>query len=136
MDRLLFLGNEARSQARTQLAETICRLPYSRLLNYGITSYRQITNLDVIGIPVWICHRPDAHTISVTAGKNAYDRLACAGSIIEGLEFWAAENPNSEFKLCSHRQLQQNRDSSDLLPLEAYPLARDNVLDEDTPIAW
>lgn len=136
MDQIPFFGNETRAQARARLADTICRLPYSRLLQYGISSYRKITDLDVIGIPVWVCHRPLAKTISVTAGKNAEDRLACAGSIIEGIEFWAAENSNSEFRLCSHRQLQADHDSSDLLPLESYPLARDNVLDEDTPIAW
>lgn len=133
-----FLGNEARARARAQLADRISHLPYSRLLEYGISSYRQITNLDVIGIPVWVCYRPLATTISVTAGKNADDTLACAGSIIEGLEFWASENPNTQTRLCSYAQLVADKQDYDyeLLELQAYPLARDNILDEHTPVAW
>lgn len=133
-----FLANGVRAQARAQMAEKIRHLPYDRLLSYGISSYRQITNLDIIGIPVWVCYRPLARTISVTAGKNADDALACAGAIVEGLEFWATENPNSQMRLCSYRQLASERADYDyeLLEMNDYPLAKDNVLDLDTPVAW
>lgn len=133
-----FLGNESRAAARSDLAKKICQLPYKRLLEYGISSYRSITNLDIIGIPVYVAYRPLATTISVTAGKNADDLLACAGSIIEGLEFWAAENPNTQMRLCSYAQLVADKQDYDyeLLELQAYPLARDNILDEHTPVAW
>lgn len=133
-----YLANQSRSAARAQLAETIWRLPYSALLRYGISSYRQIDGLDTIGIPIWIAHRPPSNTISVTAGKSLDSKMAAAGAVIEAIEFWASENPTDAAQLCSYAQLAKSAGSAPgrLLPLQDYPLARDNVLDEHTPIYW
>lgn len=134
-----YLANEARASARAELAETIWRLPYSELLRYGISSYREITGLDIIGAPsIWIAHRPPSTTISVTAGKNLDPKAACAGAIIEAIEFWASENPTDAAQLCSYDKLRESerRKTGSLLPLQDYPLARDSVIDEYTPIYW
>jgi len=146
MSTLGYLANPSRSAERQDLAETIWRLPYSRLEKYGITSYREITGLDIIGIPIWIAHRPLSSTISVTAGKNPDRMLAAVGSITEAIEFWASEQPQGKYHLMSWRQMDEMGRSGDeprialtgaeLLDLQDYPLARDNVLDENTPIAW
>jgi len=61
--------------------------------------------------------------------------LAAAGAIIEGIEFWAAETPNGSFTSSNHAQLSESK-GVELLPLQDYPLALDNVLDENTPLAW
>jgi ribosomal protein S12 methylthiotransferase accessory factor len=132
---LRYLGNDARAEGRAALAETIFHLPYSSLLKYGISSYRQIDGLDIIGVPIWVCYRPLATTISVTAGKNPDTVMSCVGSIVEAIEFWASENPNSAYKLCSYADIKKDS-AAEVLPLQDYPLARDNILDENTPVAW
>lgn len=127
------------------MAQRLYRLPYSQLLEYGITSYRDITGLDTIGIPVWVAYRPPSTTVSVTAGKNPDPILACAGCITEAIEFWAAEHPNTNYKLTSYellaKQVQSYKEdpkllTPELLPLRDYPLARDNIVDESTALAW
>lgn len=122
---------------RRDLAQAVWYTAFSELRKYGISSYREITGLDTIGIPVWICNRPLAKTISVTAGKNPDPMLAAAASIIEAVEFWASEKPSSKFLISSYRDLVRNSSTiGDILPLRDYPLAKDNLLDEDVPIGW
>lgn len=132
-----YLANELRASARLELAETVWRLPHAKLLKYGISSYREITGLDIIGAPsIWIAHRPASTTISVTAGKSLDPKMARVGALVEAMEFWASENPSPQAKLCSYDQLSKNTENAELLPLRDYPLARDNVLDEYTPLYW
>src|SRR5215472_5261454 len=83
--------NSEREAKRSALAEALWRTPYAQLMRYGISSYREITNLDRIGLPVWISHRPISHTISVNAGKSEDWLQGFAGCIVEAIEFWAAE---------------------------------------------
>jgi ribosomal protein S12 methylthiotransferase accessory factor len=68
--------------------------------------------------------------------------MAAVGAIIEAIEFWASENPSPHAQLSSYDALTkfQNNAAGEaaagLLPLQSYPLARDNVLDEYTPLYW
>ena len=131
------MANPSRLSERQHLADILWKTQYSTLLKYGITSYREITNLDVIGTPsVWVANRPDSITISVTSGKNKDRKMALAGSLTEAMEFWAAENPNGEYTVCSYNQLKKEKQLCELLPFEDYPWAANNVVDQDTPIPW
>jgi YcaO-like protein with predicted kinase domain len=131
------IANPIRLEARKQIAEVLRRTSYGQLLRYGITSYREITNLDVIGTPsIWICNRPGSTTISVTSGKSTDRLLALSGSIVEGIEFWASENPKGEYTVSSYNRLADTKQECDLLPFEDYPWAADNVVDRDTPLPW
>jgi YcaO-like protein with predicted kinase domain len=141
MSALTFLGNETRARDRYELARRLWWAQYSQLIEYGISSYREITDMDTIGIPVWVAYRPPSTTVSVTAGKSPDRMLAFAGAIIEAIEFWAAEHPNTKYELLPYvALLHQNRDrpefQHELLGLQQYALARDNVCDDNTPIAW
>jgi ribosomal protein S12 methylthiotransferase accessory factor len=133
-----YLANDTRAKARSELAEAIWSLPYTQLRKYGISSYRSIEGQDIIGIPIWIAHRPPSNTISVTAGKSLDSRMAAVGAIIEAIEFWASENPSPHAQLSSYGALAKfvSKPEGELLPLHTYPLARDNVLDEYTPLYW
>jgi ribosomal protein S12 methylthiotransferase accessory factor len=137
VDTQAYYANYDRAQSRRGLAQHLWTVSYARLLEYGISSYRDITELDTIGIPVWIAYRPAGTSISVTCGKSVDPILAFAGAIVEALEVWAAENPQQNdhpFTLCPYSRLKEL--GNQFLPLTEYPLARDNVIDEQTPVAW
>lgn len=127
--------NQQREQARMAMADRLWREPYARLLRYGISSYREITNLDRVGVPVWISHRPAASTISVNSGKSQDGLLAFAGAIVEAIEFWAAENPWGKSVAASHLELERSNTAL-LLPFWEYPLARDNVCNPNMQVEW
>jgi len=131
-------ANYERSAARSGLAQHLWDTSYDRLLNFGISSYRDITDQDTIGIPVWIAYRPPGTSISVTCGKSLDPLLAFAGAITEALEVWAAEHPNGQNWIVPYRYIKESGTlpRAQVLPLKDYPLARDNVLDETTPISW
>jgi YcaO-like protein with predicted kinase domain len=134
-----FTINQERTKVRLELARRLWTLPYSELLKYGISSFRDVTNVDVIGIPVWMAYRPPGKTISVTAGKSLDPLMAFAGCITEAIEIWAAENPTGAYLLRTYEQIKKEVPDwplAELLPLLQYPLSRDNVVNESTPICW
>lgn len=127
--------NKEREIERLKLAAELGRTPYAQLLRYGIGSYRDITHLDRIGIPVWTSCRPLARTISINAGKSDRGIMAFAGAITEGMEFWAAENPWGPFTQASHFELKA-AEEAELLPFREFPLARAALCDETMNLAW
>jgi ribosomal protein S12 methylthiotransferase accessory factor len=127
--------NSERERERKLLAEALWRVPYAQLLRYGISSYREVTNLDKIGVPVWISHRPLAKTISVNAGKSDDRLMAFAGAIAEGIEFWAAENPWGETCTASYDDL-AGAGRKELLEFKEYPLANESLCDAHMQIEW
>jgi YcaO-like protein with predicted kinase domain len=127
--------NPEREDARLALADQLFRAPYSQLLRYGIGSYRDITKLDKIGVPVWISTRPLARTISVNAGKSLDWLLAFAGAITEAMEFWASENPWGQSTIASHAELQEAKEH-ELLAFRELPLAKDNICDANMQLSW
>jgi ribosomal protein S12 methylthiotransferase accessory factor len=132
MDNFL---NRERDTLRLQLAQELSEAPFTQLLRYGIGSYRDITKLDRIGIPVWISCRPLARTISINAGKSDNPLMAFAGAITEAMEFWASENFWGPFTLATHTELKE-RQEAELLPFRELPLARAALCDEVMSLAW
>ena len=58
----------------------------------GITRLANVTGLDRIGIPVWLCIRPNARCLSVSQGKGLSDELAQASAVMESIELHHAEH--------------------------------------------
>jgi YcaO-like protein with predicted kinase domain len=127
--------NVGRERERQELAHQLWRAPYRQLLRYGITSYRDVTGIDTVGISVWTSCRPAAHTISITAGKSTDPLMGFAGCLTEAIEFWAAENPWGEFVQTSHAELAK-QDKYELLPFRELALTRDAICDEGTMLAF
>jgi ribosomal protein S12 methylthiotransferase accessory factor len=127
--------NSEREHERMQLANRLWLTPYAVLLRYGIGSFRDVTKLDKIGIPVWISCRPLARSISINAGKGDHWLMGFAGAITEAMEFWAAENPWGECTQASHAELEQAK-SAEILPFNQYPLARDALCDAGMTLSW
>jgi ribosomal protein S12 methylthiotransferase accessory factor len=71
-----------------------------RLGDYGITRLADVTDLDVIGIPVVMSVRPLATTLSVSQGKGATLTHARVSAAMEAIELWHAEHavPKAELE--------------------------------------
>ena len=67
----------------------------------GITRVTDVTQLDYIGLPVYVSIRPEAAdgTICVTAGKGIRREEAQAGAYMEAIEYTLAEPGRSELKI-------------------------------------
>src|ERR1043166_7303385 len=79
---------------RTLAPETT--LQYARQLAgaAGISEVSDITDLDVLGIPVFVSVRPNARGESFTFGKGLHPVEAEVGAYMEALEFFFAEPGN------------------------------------------
>lgn len=56
------------------------------LAPYGITRAGDLTELDVIGLPVWFAVRPNSRTLSVSQGKGLTHQQARLSAIMEAIE--------------------------------------------------
>ncbi len=104
-----------------------------RLARYGITRIADVTDLDVIGVPVYMGVRPLGTTLSVSQGKGMTHLSARVGAAMEAIEWWAAERfcppaplyaPAAELCLPYHvEELSSTERSvlSDFLPLPWVP---------------
>ena len=62
------------------------------LPQFGITRLANVTGLDRIGIPVWMCIRPNGRSLSVSQGKGVTAELAQASAVMESIELYHAEH--------------------------------------------
>ncbi|MGQ4616392.1 YcaO-like family protein [Nocardia sp. R7R-8] len=67
-----------------------------RLNDYGITRLANVTDLDIIGIPVYMAVRPLARTLTVAQGKGADPLAAKVSAAMEAIEMWHAEHATPE----------------------------------------
>jgi ribosomal protein S12 methylthiotransferase accessory factor len=62
------------------------------LSKIGITRLGRLTELDIIGVPVWFACRPNSRCLSVTQGKGLTDEQARISAFMEAAEYAYAEN--------------------------------------------
>jgi YcaO-like protein with predicted kinase domain len=88
---------------RSRDVEAVAGLLVDHSSDYGIVRIADITGLDLTGIPVYIGIRPDAMTLSVSAGKgiNKIDSFVSAG--MEAVETAVAERmkPSEIINACT-----------------------------------
>ncbi len=73
-------------------AETLLRIQ-DALPAFGITRVADVTGLDTVGIPVYVCVRPNARSLSVSQGKGLDRQHAKVSAIMESIELFHAERP-------------------------------------------
>jgi len=125
--------SKSRKELRQETVDLINGLSRQTLLKeFAISRVAEITGLDTIGIPVYTCVRALSRTISIHAGKGILPSYARAGSILEAIEFEAAENPVGKFLLNRAAAIpeEEHLDLDDAFP------ARSSILSELTPLAW
>ena len=102
------------------------------MATFGITRLADITDLDVIGIPVAQAIRPNSRTLSVAQGKGTSPAAAEASALMEGTEFWHAEN----HRLPLRRASWAGSSGETTVDLGRLPRRAGAALDCHQPILW
>ncbi|MDQ2873315.1 MAG: YcaO-like family protein [Actinomycetota bacterium] len=103
--------------------------PY--LAEYGITRVADVTDLDVIGIPVFAAMRPTAMTLTCSQGKGITRELARVSAVMENLETAVAEEYRPErMPWASFAEIAPSYGTKDL------SLGWPSALTEHTKLAW
>ena len=74
---------------------------------FGITRLANVTGLDRIGIPVWMCIRPNGRALSVSQGKGVTSALAEVSAVMESIELYHAERAAPPDVVASHRVIRR-----------------------------
>jgi len=101
---------------------------------FGITRVANVTGLDRIGIPVWICIRPDGRCLSVSQGKGVTDELAQVSAVMESIELYHAERAAEPCLTASYREARRRHRTVD--PATLMPGVRGRRYHRTRPIAW
>ena len=104
------------------------------LPRFGITRVANITGLDRIGIPVWICVRPHGRSLSVSQGKGLTSELAQVSAVMESIECHHAEHVPPPDVVASYRSVRRRRDA--VAPKVAAAGPALEAYDDSRPIAW
>ncbi|WP_226951389.1 YcaO-like family protein [Rhizobium terrae] len=105
------------------------------LKRFGITRVGDITDLDIVGIPVWFAVRPNSRGLSVSQGKGITARQARLSAVMEAIEGAVAEDTQRHVKEYGSLRMMQGRRAS-LVPLSASARVDMTRLDPDRERAW
>jgi ribosomal protein S12 methylthiotransferase accessory factor len=97
---------------------------------YGISRCSEITNYDIVGVPIYRTCRPLSGTLSLHSGKSLDTSMSKAGAIMEAAEFHVAEHPTGGYRYFSYSDLE------DALDWRECPLVRNSIIHDATKIAW
>jgi YcaO-like protein with predicted kinase domain len=104
------------------------------LPRFGITRVANITGLDRIGLPVWICIRPYGRSLSVSQGKGLTTELAQVSAVMESIECHHAEQVAAPDVTASYRSARRRQAVVD--PKALQPGLRWSAYHDARPIAW
>ncbi|GAA2786848.1 YcaO-like family protein [Kitasatospora aburaviensis] len=97
---------------------------------YGITRVARLTGLDCLNLPVATAIRPAARTLAASQGKGATDLLAWLSAVMEAIELWHVEQPQTVVLHASAA------DARPPYPLTALPLRVHHEALNHLPIDW
>jgi hypothetical protein len=104
------------------------------LPHFGVTRVANITGLDRIGIPVWICIHPNGRSLSVSQGKGVTPELAQVSAVMESIECHHSEHVRPPDLVASHRTVRRRHEV--VAPRQLQPGIRWKAYDDSRPIAW
>ena len=104
------------------------------LPRFGITRVANVTGLDRIGIPVWMCIRPNGRSLSVSQGKGLSPELAQASAVMESIESHHAEHMAPPALVGSYRAVRRHHEVVALRRFQ--PGIRWKAYDDGRPIWW
>jgi ribosomal protein S12 methylthiotransferase accessory factor len=110
---------------------------YARIVpvlgNAGISRLADITGLDRIGLPVVCAVRPEATTLSVSAGKGLTYEAATVSAAMEAIEVFHAEEVSLPETVGSYKDLSK---AGCVVDPALLPVLRHAVLSPATPQSW
>lgn len=98
----------------------------------GVTRLADVTDLDMLGIPVYMAVRPTSRTLSVSQGKAPTRTAAKVSGAMEAIELWHAENavPSAVVTSTPSSAMALRFDITDL----ARPI--NGLVTDATPLDW
>ncbi|TCR00529.1 YcaO-like family protein [Neorhizobium sp. JUb45] len=122
------------AHGQTQVPHTMIDNPLL-LKAFGITRVGDITDLDVIGMPVWFATRPNSRGLSVSQGKGMTAERAKLSAVMEAIEGAVAED--TQRHVSDYGSLSEMRGRGyDVLPLEAISRVILEKFDPARERAW
>ncbi len=100
----------------------------------GITRLANVTGLDRIGIPVWMCVRPNGRSLAVSQGKGTTHELAQASAVMEAIESFHAEHAPPPVLVASCRAARRRH--AVLGPRRFTPGLRWRTFSDDRDLCW
>lgn len=105
------------------------------LRGFGITRLGDVTDLDVIGMPVWFATRPNSRGLSVSQGKGMTAGQAKLSAVMEAIEGAVAED--TQRHISEHGSVEEiRRRGHCTLPLETISRVNADLLNPDRERAW
>lgn len=112
------------------------------MARFGITRIADVTDLDVIGIPVYQAIRPNARSLSVSQGKGVTHAAAKVSALMEAAELWHAEHHEVPMLRASAADLGARVGSADVgarvdvADLDRLPQRGEGRLAASTSLLW
>jgi len=100
---------------------------------FGITRVADVTGLDHIGIPVWMCVRPNSQSLSVSQGKGLTRGQAKASAVMESVEAYYGQYNSLEVVHASYNDLSAKEPVADPALLNR---PSPSLYADDLPIDW
>jgi YcaO-like protein with predicted kinase domain len=123
-----------RGTHRSRSPEDTLRAYRPLMSRMGITRLANVTGLDVVGIPVFMCVRPNSRNLSVSQGKGLDATSAKVSALMESIEGWHAESLELPIRYEAPATL---RRSARTLPLDRVGRwAHAQVPSDNVPMFW
>lgn len=113
--------------------ETFARV-WPHAASFGITRLASITDLDVVGWPVFVAIRPNSRGLATAQGKGADRASARVSALMEAVEGWHGEHMIAPIRLESRAALA--RAGLRVADIDAVPRLKGSHVRPDSPLLW